>query len=106
MWKIYSLLGKSCLVRLIVRGFLKIQKYAEVFIIEFTVAGQPIISVHVFKIIIRMTERRCNFTSTAVTYGVVVNKFYYLNSRLGLHFKVVLFNAHFQYTYSYLLPYQ
>lgn len=56
MWKIYSLLGKSCLVRLIVRGFLKIQKYAEVFIIKFTVAGQPINSVHVFKIIIRMTE--------------------------------------------------
>lgn len=37
---------KLCLVRLIVRGFLKIQKYAKVFIIEFTVAGQPINSVH------------------------------------------------------------
>lgn len=56
MWKIYSLLGKSCLVRLIVRGFLKIQKYDEVFNIEFTVAGQPINSVQVFQIIIRMTE--------------------------------------------------
>lgn len=51
MWKIYSLLGKLCLVRLIVRGFLKIQKYAEVFIIEFTVAGQPINSIHIFQII-------------------------------------------------------
>lgn len=75
MWKIYSLLGKLCLVRLIVRGFLKIQKYAKVFIIIFTVAGQLINSIHVFQIIIRMTERRCNFTSTAVTYGVVVKNF-------------------------------